>query len=145
MKIKIFLLSLIILMTCGCTIQPRHNIDIDNQWALVFLGDVRGNRIRILNFDRLLAFNIYSQDIENDSLIFIKKLERPKLPNSYNFSPYGVEWIDIGNNSDKSEYKIIALDENRNEYIELKQIISVPDGLGGWKVIKPVSKDKQLK
>jgi len=133
---------LIILFFCSCTIPPRTKEDINDQWALVFLGDGNGNRIRILNFDRLLAFNIYSTDLENDSLIFVKRLDRPKLPMRYNFSEYGVEWIDKNDHSLETKYKILAVDENGNEYIELKQIISVPDGAGGWKVINPESSEK---
>ena len=141
MKSKIVFLF-IILFICSCTIPPRTNEDVNDQWALVFLGAENGNRIRILNFDRLLAFNIYIFDVVNDSLIFVKRLDRPKLPSRYNFSEYGVEFTDINDHSLETKYKIIAIDENGNEYIELKQIISVPDGAGGWKVIKPENKEK---
>jgi len=134
MKITQNILLLIVLSLYSCAIPPRSNIDNEKQHALVYKNVPDGNRIRILNFDALLAFNIYRKSVNDDDFVLVTTLHRPKLPLRYNFSQWGVEWIDPVYNSTDILYKIVALDESNNEFLELKQIIALPEN-GEWKVI----------
>lgn len=135
MKKLMILWFLVLIAVYSCAIPPRSNIDPEKQVALVYKNVPTGNHIRIMNFDALVAFNIYTKTKGETEFKYIKSLKRTALPMRYNFSQWGVEWTDPNNKTTEIEYKIMALDTEGNEFIELKQIVSIPEN-DGWKVVE---------
>ena len=120
---------LCIIVDCAAT---SKNFREKEQLAFVYLGAKKGNRVVIPNFDRLPAFKIYHWNKQEEEFQFVIRLKRPLLPMRFNHG-YAVKWTDKGNFDLQARYRIIAVDKNDNELIEIKPIVAIPKD-GKWKV-----------
>lgn len=126
---------LLLCIAVGCAATAK-NFREKKQLALVYLGAEEGNLIVIPNLDKLPAFKIYRWNEGEERFEFVVRLKKPLLPMRYRISVYAVEWTDKGNSDLWARYKIIAVDKDDNELIEVKPVVAVPEE-GGWKLVDP--------
>jgi hypothetical protein len=124
----IFVALLCFAVGCAAT---NKNFRKREQLALVYLGAKGGNRIVIPNFDKLPAFKIYRWSEDEKEFQFVIRLKRPSLPMRFKVSSYAVEWTDKGNFDLQARYRIIAVDKDDNELIEVRPVTAVPKD-DGW-------------
>jgi hypothetical protein len=127
----IFVTLLCVAVSCAAT---SGNFRERKQLALVYLGAEGGNRIVIPNLDKLPAFKIYRWNEDEKGFQFVIRLKKPWLPMRFKVTPYAVEWTDKGNVDLLTIYRIIAVDKDDNELIEVRPTIAIPKN-GGWKIL----------